>query len=147
MKIKEARVELAFYSGKLSDIVRQLGLTGLAVIWVLRIQSPIGNSIPNWLIPAGLLILFGLAIDLLQYAAGARYWGRFSRRKQSELEERQRDLTRKGEPFDLESQEFPPPPDRDIWTRRFFWAKFGVMLFAYAFLIFYLLKSLLTRLL
>ena len=138
MKIKEAREEHAFYSGKLSDILRQLGLAGVAIIWVFRIESPSGNSIPRGLMPAGIFLLAGLAADLLHYTAGTIVWDRFSRRKEKELEEIRREVTPTGKPFDPEEEDFAPPPYRNKWTRFFFWIKFALMTLAYIWLISYL---------
>lgn len=139
MKIKEAREEHAFYSGKLSDILRQLGLAGVAIIWVFRIESPSGNSIPRGLIPAGWFILLGLTADLLHYTAGTIFWDRFSQKKAEELEDTRHHVTPAGRPFDPEKEDFPPPPWRNKWTRRSFWAKFTLMLLAYIWLVSYLL--------
>lgn len=36
MKLKDAREHYYFYSGKTSDLVRQLGLAGIAVIWLFK---------------------------------------------------------------------------------------------------------------
>ena len=36
MKLKDAREIYYFYSGKTSDLVRQLGLAGIAVIWLFK---------------------------------------------------------------------------------------------------------------
>jgi hypothetical protein len=138
MKIKEAREEHAFYSGKLSDILRQLGLAGLAIIWVFRIESPRGNSIPRGLIPAGWFLLLGLTADLLHYAAGTIFWDRFSANTAKELEEIRREVTPHGKQFDPEEEDFAPPPHRNRWTRRFFWIKFTLMMLAYVWLISYL---------
>jgi hypothetical protein len=138
MKIKEAREEHAFYSGKLSDILRQLGLAGVAIIWVFRIESPSANSIPRGLIPAGWFLLLGLAADLLHYTAGTIFWDQFSEKRAKELEEIRREVTPTGKQFDPEEEDFAPPPLRNRWTRRLFWLKFTLMMLAYVWLISYL---------
>jgi len=136
MKMKEARDERAFYSGKLSDIIRQLGLTGLAVIWFFsRNQLPNESGIPKWLIPAGLFILLSLAFDLLHYAAGARFWRDFIKRKDLEIRERQEIHGSIGGSLDTDSVDFSPPEDRDTWPNRFFRLKLATILLAYGFLI------------
>jgi len=39
MKLKDAREIYYFYSGKTSDLVRQLGLAGIAVIWLFKYDA------------------------------------------------------------------------------------------------------------
>ena len=36
MKLKDAREFYYFNSGKTSDLVRQLGLAGIAVVWIFK---------------------------------------------------------------------------------------------------------------
>ncbi len=117
-------------------MVRQLGLAGLAVIWVFRIQSPSGDSIPRWLTLAGGLILLGLAADLLHYAAGATFWAKFLRAKNKELKKKKIDLNGKG--FDPDQEDFDPPSLRVNYLKALFWAKVCLMSLAYGCLIYYL---------
>ena len=71
MKLDGIRSELAFYSGKVSDLARQLALAGIAVVWLFKVdragQTP---AIPQELVaPMFLLVVTALA-DFLQYAYG-----------------------------------------------------------------------------
>lgn len=82
MKLKDARELYYFYSGKTSDLVRQLGLAGIAVIWIFKYEVEGVPKIPEALLPPLILIVLGLALDLLQYAVATSIWGIFQRRKE-----------------------------------------------------------------
>lgn len=82
MKLKDARELYYFYSGKTSDLVRQLGLAGIAVIWIFKYDVEGVPKIPEALLPPLILIVLGLALDLLQYAVATSIWGIFQRRKE-----------------------------------------------------------------
>ena len=63
------------FSGKASDITRQLAFAAIAVIWLFK-KDTLQNqlSIPHDLILPGILIVATLAADLLQYTGGAGIW-------------------------------------------------------------------------
>ncbi len=82
MKLKDAREYYYFYSGKTSDLVRQLGLAGIAVIWIFKNDAQGVPKIPQPLLPPLILIVTGLALDLLQYAVATSIWGIFHRCKE-----------------------------------------------------------------
>jgi len=82
MKLKDARDNYYFYSGKTSDLVRQLGLAGIAVIWIFKYEVQGVPKIPEALAFPLVLIVLGLAFDLLQYAVATSIWGIFQRRKE-----------------------------------------------------------------
>ncbi len=82
MNLKEAREFYYFYTGKTSEIVRQLALAGIAVIWLFR-QSIDDRQLihPDLVLPLQLIVA-GLACDLVQYAVSAGSWGMYQRRKE-----------------------------------------------------------------
>lgn len=82
MKLKDARDNYYFYSGKTSDLVRQLGLAGIAVIWIFKYEVAGVPKIPEALSLPLILIVLGLAFDLLQYAVATSIWGIFQRHKE-----------------------------------------------------------------
>ena len=82
MKLRDALQNYYDYSGKASDIIRQLGLGGIAIIWIFRIGSSGVLAIPEPLFLPLKLIVLGLAFDLLQYAFGALVWSIFHWRKE-----------------------------------------------------------------
>ena len=68
------------FSGKASDISRQLAFAAIAVIWLFKTDTPTGYiTIPPDLIWPGILIVSALAADLLQYVAGSLIWGSYAR--------------------------------------------------------------------
>ena len=90
MKIEEARRAYDHFSGKTSEIVRQLALGGIAIIWIFTLRSANGTRItpPVDMIWAGLALLIALAFDLLHYVIGAAIWGTYSQRMEDQgLEE------------------------------------------------------------
>lgn len=82
MKLKDARELYYFHSGKTSDLVRQLGLAGIAVIWIFKYEVQGVPKIPQALSFPLILIILGLALDLLQYTVATCIWGIFQRRKE-----------------------------------------------------------------
>lgn len=82
MKLKDARELYYFYSGKTSDLVRQLGLAGIAVIWLFKSDVQGTPKIPEALALPLILIILGLILDFLQYAIATSIWGIFQRRKE-----------------------------------------------------------------
>lgn len=87
MKLKDARDNYYFNSGKTSDNVRQLALAGIAVVWIFKFDvngSP--HVPPELLLPLG-LIAFGLAVDVVQYAVGTLCWGIYNRWKEQKVGE------------------------------------------------------------
>lgn len=82
MKLNDAREFYYFYSGKTSDVVRQLGIAGIAVIWLFKKDINNIPKIPAELIPALWLITIGLGFDLFQYATSSLIWGIYQRRQE-----------------------------------------------------------------
>jgi hypothetical protein len=88
MRLKDARETYYFHTGKVSDIVRQLSLAALAIIWLFRVsEGPAANRIPHELVLPSMLIVTALALDLMQYAWASAAWGTFQRRKEKEVTE------------------------------------------------------------
>ena len=82
MNLKDCRDYYYFYSGKTSDIVRQLGFAGIAIIWVFKSENQGKLVVPPELIYPGILIVVGLALDLLHYDVATALWGIFNRIKE-----------------------------------------------------------------
>jgi hypothetical protein len=82
MKLKDAREFYYFNSGKTSDLIRQLGLAGIAVIWLFKSDVQGAPKIPEALSLPLMLIILGLGLDFLQYAVATSIWGIFQRRKE-----------------------------------------------------------------
>lgn len=100
------------FSGKASEIVRQLGFAGIALVWLFRVEGQGGFDVlpPRLRFPATLVVL-ALALDLLQYVWGSAAWGILGRTKERRIQ-----AGKASEPFDA-----------PVWinypTNFFFWGK------------------------
>jgi hypothetical protein len=68
----------SLYTGKVSDLVRQLSLAGIAIIWLFKgdgSKTPLVN--PQMQTAAGLLLV-ALILDFLQYVLGAAHYTRWT---------------------------------------------------------------------
>ena len=128
--IDEGIKESDVYSGKLSDVSRQLAFSGIAIIWIVR--SPEKADLhelwhPLLLAPLGFLV-FALALDLFHYLSMSIFWHRWYRRA-----EIQNDTLRKeNQP---EKSDFPVsslPINIGWWL---FYSKSAVVLLAYMLLL------------
>lgn len=85
MNLKTVRDSYDTYSSKASDIARQLGFAGIAVVWIFRYQAEESLALPVDLrLPLALLVL-GLAVDFLHYVTSAAIWGIYGRHREKQL--------------------------------------------------------------
>ena len=120
MKLEDARDAYESFSGKASDIIRQLSLAGVGLIWVFK---SVGTSFSNLaldpaLLKAALFIFVTLLFDFLQYLVGTGIWFAYYRYKEG-----------KGTSG---TEEFLVPPQLNwpMWT--LFYLKSATLLVAYA---------------
>ena len=85
MRLADTRKAFTDRSAKLSDIVRQAGFAGIAVVWLFSERTPGAERIPRDLLLPALLMVVGLGLDLLQYAYASAAWGTFSRSTEKKL--------------------------------------------------------------
>jgi hypothetical protein len=118
MQLSDARSAYEALSGKASDIVRQLSLAGIGLIWIFRMGSDKEPVIDQGLLRAALFIFLALLLDFLQYLTGTIIWFLYFRFKETH--------------GTLVSDEFLAPPQLNwpMWT--LFYLKSGTMLVAYA---------------
>jgi hypothetical protein len=124
MKLRDVLQNYYDYSGKASDIIRQLGLGGIAIIWIFHIGNPGVLAIPESLFLPLKLIILGLAFDLLQYAVGALVWSVFHWRKE------QADIS--------QEEDFKAPSSINWPAILFFYSKTLLILVAYWYIFKYL---------
>lgn len=117
MKLKDALENYYHNTGKTSEIVRQLGFAGIAIVWVFKADVAGRLTVPQDLIPAALLLVAGLTLDLLQYVAGSLIWGIYHRTKESD--------------GTTQETEFLAPRQVNWPALFFFWSKTVVMVTAY----------------
>jgi hypothetical protein len=67
------------FSGKLSDIARQLGFAGIAVIWLFQVDASGRVQLERTWWQALLFIVIALSSYFLQYAYQTAAWGTFNR--------------------------------------------------------------------
>jgi hypothetical protein len=83
MNLAFIRERYSYYSGKASDIVRQLAFAGIALVWLFKTEIKGQWGIPTELFPAAGLIVLTLSLDFLQYAAGSLIWAAYNKVKES----------------------------------------------------------------
>ena len=76
MKLNDYRETYYEFSGKLSEIIRNLSFAGIALIWIFKKDATALKVPEEFLLPATFLVLT-LALDLLQYIFGSAIWGIF----------------------------------------------------------------------
>lgn len=81
MKLRDYQRAYQDFSGKASDVARQLGFAGFALIWIFTYEVNGIRNIPDTMVAAGLFLGLSLFCDLAQYVAATWVWGR----KQYEL--------------------------------------------------------------
>lgn len=85
MKLSQYKKDYHEFSGKASDVTRQLAFAGVAVIWIFKIGGAYKPQIPTPLLMPLALLVSTLAFDLLQYVVSAIIWGIFYRYNESKL--------------------------------------------------------------
>jgi hypothetical protein len=82
MKKDDLRKAYEDFSGKASDIVRQLDFAGIALIWIFKVGTTPSPVLETQLLLAALLIFLSLFFDLLQYLLGTGIWFVYFRMKE-----------------------------------------------------------------
>lgn len=77
MKLSEYQQDYYTFTGKLSDISRQLSLAGIAIIWIFKTNIEDKIILDTSLRYAAIFIILSLAADLLQYTYQSVTWSVF----------------------------------------------------------------------
>jgi hypothetical protein len=120
MTLESVRGRYSYYTGKTSDIVRQLGFAGIALIWLFRGNS--GTHVPRDLLVVAIVIAGALACDLAQYIVGSLVWGKLQRTKEAEF---------KAAGGLDERVEFDFPVGINTWPERLFQIKWILLIASY----------------
>jgi len=75
MKLTYVRGSFDAFSGKVSDLSRQLALAGIAIIWIFKIDNKVRFNLPNDLYWPLYFLCLSLLTDLFQYIYGTIAWG------------------------------------------------------------------------
>jgi hypothetical protein len=86
MKLSEYKKHYYEFSGKASDVSRQLAFAGIAVVWIFRLNTTTPQIPKELILPLALLISF-LFFDLLQYLCATFIWGYFQWSQERNLQE------------------------------------------------------------
>jgi hypothetical protein len=121
LTIKEGYETADYYSGKSSEINRQLAFAGIAVIWIFKTEVGGELIVPLGLVPAGLLLITGLALDLLQYVVAGEIW---------------KQVTLKNEKSGIAN--FTVKGWVNVFGDILYWMKIGATAISYGFLIYFL---------
>ena len=127
MKLKDALDNYYFHSGKTSELLRQLGIAGIAVIWLFKFEVQGTPKIPEPLFRPLILIVVSLACDLLQYSLATIVWAVFHRYKE-----------RAGVGND---DDFLAPKQINWPALVFFYTKVASLVAAYIFLLLFLART------
>jgi hypothetical protein len=117
MKIEDARGAYEALSGKTSDIVRQISLAGVGLIWIFKTGTGASLSLESPLLKAALFIFLSLLFDFLQYLLGTTIWFAYFRHKEKQGTK--------------EDDEFLAPAQLNWPTWGLFYLKSAMMLVAY----------------
>ena len=129
MNLADYRASYYEFSGKASDVARQLAFAGIALIWIFHETGAGPIVIPKRLIWPAALFICGLGFDLLQYGTGALIWGTFHRHQEKRL--------------GVDSKKSLSAPAWLNWPGIFFfWSKLLLVLGGYALLLGYVLSVL-----
>jgi hypothetical protein len=118
MNLEDAKLAYETLSGKASDIVRQISLAGVGIIWIFKSGNGNPLSLERPLLRAGFFIFVALLLDFLQYVLGTTIWVLYFRHRE-----------RKGT---KQSDDFLAPTQLNWPTWTLFYVKCLAMLIAYS---------------
>ena len=117
MNLDDAKAAYETLSGKASDIVRQISLAGVGLIWIFKSGTGSSLSLDEPLLRASFFIFLALLLDFLQYISGTTIWFLYFRHREK-IGTKQAD-------------EFLAPPQLNWPTWALFYLKCIAMLIAY----------------
>ena len=130
MKLSDYRQVYYEFSGKASEIARNLAFAGIALIWVFRVGET-APRVPEPLLLPAVALVAGLTFDLIHYVWATVAWGTFHRYHEKRATERDPEL------------------DAPAWINRvtttFFVAKLLSVSTAYVFILLYAWGQWMTR--
>jgi hypothetical protein len=136
MKLSDFNKKADDYTSKASDIIRQLILGGIAIIWLFRITINGTTTLDSFLIWPLTALCVAFLFDLLQYVSGGFIWKRFFKQKEKEVKHKQSE--QKSHVID-DNVSAPRKLNRPIYI--FYWAKITIATIAYILLIIFLIHK------
>ena len=126
MRLQDYRDTYYTFTGKASDLNRQLAFAAIAVIWLFKRDVAGVPSVPPNLILPGALVVLALAFDLLQYCLGSIIWYFFYHSEEKAGTSETKDI------------------DHSPWLERpitaLFWIKIACTIAAYCFIFLFLIN-------
>jgi hypothetical protein len=110
---------------KSSEIMRQLALGGIAIIWIFKVDAGQRQTIPTELFWPGLFLVLALLCDLVQYIVKSEWW---------------RIVTKRNEENNV--SDFAVSPWLGRIVDSFYWIKMSAVGAAYVFLVRFLILKL-----
>lgn len=151
MKLEDAERHYVANSGKLSDIVRNLGLVGLAAVWFFKTELPHAAVVPRILLWVGGCLLLALVLDAAQYLASWASWRGFHKSEGKRLwaegwkQTKKEDgaAARKSHAIKFVSEaRIGAPSHINAWPERMLYAKTCAVALGYVLLFAYLIPQL-----
>jgi hypothetical protein len=136
MQLSEYNKRADEYTAKASEIVRQLILGGLAIIWVFKTTVNGKDTLSMFLSFPLIGLSLSLLADLLQYVVAGKIWKSFFLKKEKEI----LDQYHKGNTTSLDPDiKAPKYLRRPVYF--FYWIKILLLIGSYVLLIIYLLRQ------
>jgi hypothetical protein len=137
MKLSEYRNSKKEYTAKASEIIRQITLGGIAVVWLFKDNSNGKAVIDIFLLYPLVFLCLSLVSDLLQYVIGGEIWRIFYRKEEKKFNsERKQNLVEVIEP------DVKAPTIYSSIIYWFYWSKITFTFLAYIFIIVFLVGKL-----
>jgi len=124
------------HTSKSSDVARQLGFAGIAIIWIFTNKDSSQIIIDKDLLVAGLIILFGLSLDALQYLYLSIAWHVFTSSKENSLQVEGKDSS------NINDETFLAPQNINFFGHLCFYGKNSAILISYIFLLKFFIEKL-----
>lgn len=131
MQLSEYKKDYYFFSGKVSDITRQMALAGIAIIWVFKISKDEQIFIDKLLIYSAFFIAMSLLCDISQYIYQTIVWKKF-------FDEKELKRT-------PENEDILAPREMNTIPQILFWAKVILVGIAYLLIIIYLVSNIFCK--
>jgi hypothetical protein len=128
--IGDYKKDYEFYTGKASELNRNLAFGGIAIIWIFKTTSEGGIGLPNELIQPLIWLICALSLDLLQYISGGLIWLIYYRWQEGRINKAQINAN-----SDMKAHPILPGI-----IHFFYWTKIGANIAAYFFLFKFLMS-------
>jgi hypothetical protein len=92
VKLQDYRNDFYTFSGKASDLNRQLAFAAIALIWLFKKDMGQQPTIPSSLVYPAIFVVISLVLDMLHYCVASIVWRSFYRSKEKQRVGERRNL-------------------------------------------------------